>query len=142
MPQLLKENEVSYYLGEKHIYPKGSGNDNSGIFMYQLDLGQTDISIPGNYPIQDSNLASVVKEAVDAGKQVYISISYNQDSHLIVPMSGFATIDENNIYLFQIIAFTANPVDEGYILASYNLQIIYNESQEYANLEVIRKSIV
>lgn len=22
MPQLLKENEVSYYLGEKHIYPK------------------------------------------------------------------------------------------------------------------------
>lgn len=25
MPQLLKENEVSYYLGEKHIYPKGSG---------------------------------------------------------------------------------------------------------------------
>lgn len=25
MPQLLNENEVSYYLGEKHIYPKGSG---------------------------------------------------------------------------------------------------------------------
>ena len=27
MPQLLKENEVSYYLGEKHIYPKGSGGE-------------------------------------------------------------------------------------------------------------------
>ena len=31
MPQLLKENEVSYYLGEKHIYPKVEGGGSSTI---------------------------------------------------------------------------------------------------------------
>lgn len=47
MPQLLKENEVSYYLGEKHIYPKGSGDGGSAIIPIIEQTASTVAIDPG-----------------------------------------------------------------------------------------------
>lgn len=51
MPQLLKENEVSYYLGEKHIYPRvegGGGDDKEDVAnkVTSLSSSSTDIQYP------------------------------------------------------------------------------------------------
>lgn len=48
MPQLLKENEVSYYLGEKHIYPKVGGGSNAGIPIVEHTASETTVSIEPN----------------------------------------------------------------------------------------------
>ena len=48
MPQLLKENEVSYYLGEKHIYPKGSGGGSAEIPIINHIASETVVSIESN----------------------------------------------------------------------------------------------
>lgn len=48
MPQLLKENEVSYYLGEKHIYPKVGGGSNAGISIVEHTASETTVSIEPN----------------------------------------------------------------------------------------------
>ena len=50
MPQLLKENEVSYYLGEKHIYLKveGGGSSDSGIPIVNHLASETTVSIEPN----------------------------------------------------------------------------------------------
>ena len=45
MPQLLKENEVSYYLGEKHIYPKVEGGGSAGIPIVNHTASETTVSI-------------------------------------------------------------------------------------------------
>lgn len=43
MPQLLKENEVSYYLGEKHIYPKVEGGGGSSTLSGLSDVDTTGV---------------------------------------------------------------------------------------------------
>ena len=53
MPQLLKENEVSYYLGEKHIYPKIEGGGGSAeISIITHTSSETTVTInPGEYHV-------------------------------------------------------------------------------------------
>jgi len=47
MPQLLKENEVSYYLGEKHIYPKVKSSA-SGMPIVSHGTSDTTYTLPPN----------------------------------------------------------------------------------------------
>ena len=65
MPQLLKENGVSYYLGEKHIYPKGSGGGSATIPIVNHTASSVTIS-PGVYnlwgTIQSLSLGLAVPE--------------------------------------------------------------------------------
>ena len=73
MPQLLNENEVSYYLGEKHIYPKVEGGG-AGDFIYDLDVSS--LTSPGTLQIQDANFYPAIDAAYRAGKNVHVRLTY------------------------------------------------------------------
>lgn len=85
MPQLLNENEVSYYLGTKHIYPKVEGGGSAESFIYNLDLsslipeGESYLMPDVYYDSEEDSEESIdlfdtINAAYKTGKEVYIKI--------------------------------------------------------------------
>lgn len=133
MPQLLKENKVSYYLGEKHIYPKVEGGG-SDIFIYKLDLGKFNMS-PGTYPIEDTDLPLAIHNAFKAGKQVYISLSNYPGAYVILPLTSVESTSGMGAYSFMLTTLGGNP-PKYHNVVNFMIMVAYSEQQSQSLLTI------
>lgn len=126
MPQLLKENEVSFYIGEKHIQPYGTGGGTED-FIYDFDLASL---VPeGEYELQPDTMyegyfqgaLEAMEAAYQAGKNVYARITVpNLGTHLLQGERRYYEFPEDTI-----IEFVFNGVINDYgILTMFDFWII------------------
>lgn len=113
---------------------KGGGGDSSDIFVYELNLGNINMS-PGTYPIQDDNLAPAIHNAFKAGKQVYISASNYPGAYSILPLTSVESTSEMGGYAFMTTTLGGDP-PRYHNVVNMMIGVVYSEQQSQSFLTI------